>query len=291
MTPFAVSLILLSACLHVVQHVVLKQARDRAAFVWWMWLWAGVVFLPIPLVLWQSGSALAWIVFGISGASATFEALYYTSITRAYQTGDLSIVYPLARGTAPLLILVWGSTLLRERPSVGGVAGVGLIIAGLCILNLPRLGAWREMRSKLNQGATRWALLAGVCISLYTTTDKAGVRLLSPLLYTYLTMMLTLVCLTPGTLRSIGWRGLMAEWKVSRFASLIAGVTAMSAYMIILYVMYSGAPASYVGATREVSVVLVTVVGILFLKEQGTVMRVCGSTLIAAGVAAIVVLG
>ena len=291
MTPFAVSLILLSACLHVVQHVVLKQARDRAAFVWWMWLWAGVVFLPIPLVLWQSGSAMAWIVFGLSGASATFEALYYTSITRAYQTGDLSIVYPLARGTAPLLILVWGSTLLRERPSVGGVAGVGLIIAGLCILNLPRLGAWREMGSKLNQGATRWALLAGVCISLYTTTDKAGVQLLSPLLYTYLTMMLTLVCLTPGTLRSIGWRGLMAEWKVSRFASLIAGVTAMSAYMIILYVMYSGAPASYVGATREVSVVLVTVVGIFFLKEQGTVMRVCGSTLIAAGVAAIVVLG
>jgi len=261
------------------------------AFVWWMWLWAGIVFLPIPLVLWQSGSALAWVVFGVSGVSAVFEALYYTSITRAYKTGDLSIVYPLARGTAPLLILVWGSALLRERPSIGGIAGVGLIIAGLCILNLPRFGAWREMRSKLNQGATRWALLAGVCISLYTATDKAGVQLLSPLLYTYLTMMLTLVWLTPATLQSIGWRGLMAEWKVSRFASLIAGVTAMSAYMIVLYVMYSGAPASYVGATREVSVVLVTGVGVLFLKEQGTVMRVCGSTLIAAGVAAIVVLG
>ena len=291
MTLFAVSLILLSACLHVVQHVALKQARDRMAFVWWMWLWAGIVFLPIPLVLWQSGSARAWVVFGVSGVSAVFEALYYTSITRAYKTGDLSIVYPLARGTAPLLILVWGSALLRERPSIGGIAGVGLIIAGLCILNLPRFGAWREMRSKLNQGATRWALLAGVCISLYTATDKAGVQLLSPLLYTYLTMMLTLLWLTPATLRSIGWRGLMAEWKVSRFASLIAGVTAMSAYMIVLYVMYSGAPASYVGATREISVVIVTVVGVVFLKEQGTITRVCGSTLIAAGVAAIAVLG
>ena len=131
MTLFALSLIPLSACLHVVQHVALKQASDRAAFVWWMWLWAGVVFLPIPLVLWQSGSARTWIVFGVSGTSAMFEALYYTSMTRAYKTGDLSIAYPLARGTAPLLILVWGSALLRERPSIGGVAGVGLIIGAI----------------------------------------------------------------------------------------------------------------------------------------------------------------
>ena len=63
---------------------------------------------------------------------------YWVRSKQIKETGDLSIVYPLARGTAPLLILIWGSALLRERPSIGGIAGVGLIIVGLCILNLPR---------------------------------------------------------------------------------------------------------------------------------------------------------
>lgn len=253
-----------------------------------MWFWASLLFLPVPILFWQSGSRLAWTILIVS---AIFETLYYLAMTKAYKTGDLSIVYPLARGTAPLLILVWGLLLLRERPSPGGVSGIGLIIVGLCILNLPSFRAWRDMASKLRQAAPRWALLAGVCISLYTTMDKAGVQLLAPLLYTYLTMTLTLAWLTPATLHTVGWQGLIAEFKVSRFSSLIAGLTAMSAYMIVVYVMRLGVPASYVGAAREISVVLAAGAGALFLKEQGTSMRLCGSTLIAVGVAAIAVLG
>ncbi len=288
MNLFCLLLILLSACLHVVQHVALKRARDRVSFIWWMWLWAGVLFLPIPFLFWQPASTAAWIVLAVS---AIFEALYYAAIAKAYKTGDLSVVYPLARGTAPLFILLWSSLFLRERPTVGGIFGIGLIVFGLSLLNLPRLGAWREVARAVAQPATGWALLAGLCISLYTTMDKAGVQMVAPMLYTYLAMTMTLAWLTPGTLRAVGWRGLLAEWRVSRSRSLIAGLSAMVAYALVLYVMQAGVPASYVGATREISVVLGAMVGIVFLKEQGSAARLLGSSLIAVGVGAIAMLG
>ncbi|HKQ79790.1 MAG TPA: DMT family transporter [Blastocatellia bacterium] len=288
MSLASVLLALFSACLHVVMHVALKSARDRASFVWWTWLWASLIFLPVPIFFWQSCSALTWAILIIS---AVFEALYHVAVSKAYKTGDLSVVYPLARGAAPLFILLWSTLLLRERPTIGGLCGVALIVAGLCLVNLRRFGAWRELRQSLWQSGTRWALLAGLCISCYTTLDKAGVRLIAPLLYTYLVMTITLIWLTPGALRAVGWQGLMAEWRSSKYKSMIAGFTAMAAYAIVLYVMWTGAPVSYVGAMREISVVFGAVVGVVFLKEQGTATRVFGSSLIASGVGVIALLG
>ncbi len=288
MSLFALLLVLLSACLHVFQHVALKRARDRASFIWWMWLWASVLFLPIPLLCWQAGSLRSWLILL---GSAVFEALYYTAMAKAYQTGELSTVYPLARGTAPLFIVCWSLLFFQERLTLGGVGGIVLIVCGLSVINLRRLRDWRALWRGLGEAAARWALLAGLCISGYTMMDKAGVKLLTPLLYTYLAMTLTVVWLTPGTLRAVGWQGLLAEWRVSRWRILLAGFTAMAAYMLVLYVMGLGAPASYVGATREISVVLGALTGIVFLKEQGTVWRVGGSVLIAAGVGTIALLG
>lgn len=288
MSTASLLLILGSACLHVVQHVALKKARDRTAFVWWLWLWAGVLFSPVLVLCWERVPATAWAILAVSAA---FEALYYLAIARAYRTGDLSLVYPLARGTAPVLILVWTALLLRERPSPGGLTGIALIAVGLAVINLPRLGAWRECWRSLGQPAPRWALAAGLCISVYTTLDKVAVGLIDALLYTYLAMTLTLVWLTPATLREVGWAGLAREWRSSRWGSALAGLSALAAYAIVLTVMRRGEPASYVGAAREVSVVFGAVVGVLFLGETGTRTRVLGSVLITCGVGAIALLG
>jgi len=286
----AVSLLLLlgSAGLHVIQHVLIKRARNRTAFVWWLWLWAAVLFSPGLFLCWQPIPPLVW---GILAVSAAFEALYYLAIARAYQTGDLSVVYPLARGTAPVLVFLWTALLLQERPSLGGLAGIGLIAAGLAVINLPHLGAWRHVVRSLGQAAPRWALAAGLCISLYTTLDKVAVGLTGALLYTYLAMTLTLLWLTPATLREVGWGGLVREWRSARLGSALAGISAMAAYGTVLFVMGRGEPASYVGAVREISVVFGVVVGVVFLKESGTLMRVLGSALITGGVGAIALKG
>lgn len=288
MSFFALLLILLSACLHVFQHVALKRARDRTSFIWWMWLSASVLFLPIPLLLWQSGSWLTWLILL---GSAVFEALYYTAMAKAYQTGELSTVYPLARGTAPLFIVGWSLLFFQERLTWGGIGGIVLIVLGLSVINLRRLSEWHNWRRNLGVAAARWALLAGLCISCYTTMDKVGVKLFAPLLYTWLAMTLTVLWLTPGTLRTVGWQGLWAEWRASHWQITLAGFTAMTAYMLVLYVLRSGVPASYVGATREISVVLGALTGIVLLKEPGTLWRMGGSMLIAGGVGTIALLG
>ncbi len=284
----SVLLIVASAGLHVISHVAMKRAQNRTAFIWWMWFWVIVLFLPVLVLQWQSIPAVVWVIMAVS---AIFDTFYYRAIARAYQTGDLSIVYPLARGTAPVFILIWSTFLLSERPSPAGIIGIGLIVAGLSTINLPRLTAWRDLLQAFASPAPRWALMAGVCTSLYTTIDKVGVGYLSPLLYTYITMILMVVCLTPGTLRTVGWRGLKQEFIASKFNSMIAGFVAMAAYIIVLAAMRQGLPTSYAGATREISVVFGTIIGVVFLKEQRSATRVLGSALIAVGAGAIALFG
>lgn len=281
-------LILFSACIHVVAHVALKTTRNRTAFVWWMLLGGSLLFLPVLILQWQPVSPLAW---GVLLISAAFEAGYFAAIARAYHTGDLSIVYPLARGTAPLFLLVWSTVFLREHPTLGGVGGILLIAGGLYVVNLPRLGAWLEPLRALNTPGPRWALLAGVCISLYTVIDKFGITLLPPLFYTYLALLLTVILLAPGTFRENGWAALQAELRHSWPVALLAGFTTMAAYALVLYVMRGGAPAAYAGAVREISVVLGAAIGILFLKENGSAMRILGALLVAGGVVIIKLLG
>lgn len=281
-------LILGSACIHVVAHVALKRTRDRVAFTWWVLLWGCVLFTPVLVFNWQTIPPLGWAIMAFS---AVFEAGYFAAIAQAYQTGDLSVVYPLARGTAPLLTLIWATVFLKEQTQWGGIFGIALIALGLYVVNLPRLGAWLEPLRELNRLGPRWALLAGLCISGYTTIDKFGIGLVEPLLYTYLALWMTLALLTPWTFRARGWAGLTEELRRSRFNSVISGFTTLAAYAIVLYAMRAGTPASYAGAVREISVVLGTAIGIFILKEQGTWMRLAGALLVAAGVMAIKLLG
>jgi drug/metabolite transporter (DMT)-like permease len=285
------SLLLLfgSACIHVVAHIALKRTQNREAFVWWMLLWGGVLFAPVILINWQPLSPRAW---GVMLASAVFEAAYFAAIARAYRMGDLSVVYPLARGLAPLFLLIWSALFLDERPTPGGIGGVALIAAGLYVINLNRLGAWLDpFRAFTHQPGPRWALFAGVCISLYTVIDRYGIRLVDPLLYTTVALWITWLLLTPFTLRAIGWEGLRREWALSRWRSVVAGFTTLAAYAVVLYVMQAGTPASYAGAVREMSVVLGAAAGIFLLKEQGTAMRLLGALCVAGGVIAIKLFG
>jgi drug/metabolite transporter (DMT)-like permease len=278
------TLILASALIHVVAHVALKRARDRTAFVWWMLFWGAVLFAPVVILIRMPIPPIGWVFIGLT---SVFESLYFASIAKAYQTGDLSLVYPLARGAAPAFLLLWSAAALGERPSLPGVLGILAIAGGLYVISLPRLAAWREPLRGLQTAGPRWALFAGACISLYTAVDKVGVEFMDPLLYLYLGVVLTVIWLAPWALATVGARGLWAELRSSRLASVLAGFTTMAAYTLVLIAMRAGAPASYAGAVREISVVFGVGIGVLVLKESGAAMRLGGSLLVAGGVAAI----
>jgi len=282
------ALILASAVIHVVAHVALKRAHDRTAFVWWMLVWGGVLFAPVLFLVRPVVPPLAWLIMAIS---AVFEALYFLSIARAYRLGDLSLVYPLARGTSPLFLLLWTTLFLSDHITPGGAAGIGVIAVGLYVINLPRLGAWLEPLRSLARPAPQAALLAGLCISIYTFVDRNGIQVMEPLLYTYLALWLTLLLMTPLTLRQVGWAGLKAELRGSQLSSVLAGFTTLAAYAMVLYAIRGGTPASYAGAVREISVVFGAAAGVLLLREPGSRMRVAGAVCVAAGVALIALLG
>ncbi len=288
MTYTNLFLILGSSVLHVVGHVVLKSANDRKAAAWWVLVWSIILFLPLLLFGLPVIPPLTW---GILLVSGVLQTLYFLSIINAYQTEDLSVVYPLARGSAPAFLLVWSFLLLGERPTVGGMAGILLIAVGLYAIGLPNLRAWRDPLRALRQIGPRWALLAGLCISLYTVVDRVGVQRLDPLIYLYVVIWITLILITPATIRAVGWQGLRAEWQASRFNNVIAGFTTMAAYAVVLYAIRNGTPASYAGSIREVSIVLGVVVGVVFLKEKGTAMRFVGAACVAAGIVMIKILG
>ncbi len=288
MTLANLLILLGSAFIHVVTHIALKRSRDRTAFVWWMLLFSGVLFVPVAIFGWQP---IPWQGWALLIGSAVFEAGYFYAIARAYLGADLSVVYPLSRGAGPTLLLVWSVLLLREPLTWGGVLGVLTIVIGLYVVNLPRLGAWKEPLRALRLTSSRWALAAGACISFYTIIDKVGIGYVEPLLYTYLALWWSLVFLTPFTLREIGLQGLRDEWWYSKAWTVLAGFTSLSAYALVLFAMARGTPASYAGAIREFSVVLGAAYGVLVLKENGGAMRLLGAALVAAGIATIGLLG
>jgi drug/metabolite transporter (DMT)-like permease len=281
-------ILLLSACIHVVAHVVLRRARDRTAMMWWFMAWGTLLYLPVVFLVKRPLLPSTWLWIGLS---SLFEAGYFWSIAQAYRGGELSVIYPLARGVAPVFLLFWSALILRESLTAWGMAGIGLIAVGLYLANLSRLGAWSEPWKALRRAGPRWALAAGFFTSLYTAVDKVGIQGVDPLLYTYVAMATTTLWLTPLAFARVGWQGLRQELRLSPWAAPIAGLTTLAAYALVLYAMQLGTPAGYAGAVREVSVILGAGIGVWIFRESGGPVRVIGAALVAAGVAVIGLLG
>jgi len=229
-----------------------------------------------------------WVVILLS---ALFELAYYGAVVVAYQSGDLSLAYPLSRGSAPLFLSLWGLLLLSEQPTSLGLAGILSIAVGLYTVNLPRLGDWAAPLQSLRNAGPRWALFGGLCISAYTAVDKVGVGYVSPLLYIYLVFIVAWVLITPVIWRMGGWGALRDEWESGKWAIMLAGVVTLAAYAVVLWVIRSGTPAIYAGAVREMSVVLAALAGAVGLREGKLVPRLLGAAFVAAGVALIALAG
>ena len=183
MDPLVFILVAGAAVLPVTWNVLLKTAGDplRAAAVGMAT--AGAVICPVALVLWLVAGrpAISTETLVLSIVSGLLEATYFSFLAAAYRRGDLSLVYPLARGSAPLLAVAIGVLVLRESLGPIGFAGVALLIAGLLTLQRP----WRYLRAtgREGSGAAGFALLTGVMIAVYSAVDRVGVRGTTPWIY------------------------------------------------------------------------------------------------------------
>lgn len=274
----AVLLVLGAAVCHTAWNLVFKSQADRAGVSLGA-LIVGVVLLSPVLLVYpvREVSLEAW---GLILLSGVFETAYVVALTAAYQAGDLSLVYPIARGTPALVVVPLSIALLGERLSASGLLGIVLVVVGIFAAHLPG----RTPVGSDTGRAVVLALLTGLTISGYSLINKLGVQRVPVPLYATLVfavdaVLLALVLRARGTL---GWPFARGRWK----PAVAIGVLMMGAYLGVLGAM-ALAPLAYVVAAREVSIVVTTAAGVLLLGEPASWRRLGGAALIFAGLVAI----
>jgi drug/metabolite transporter (DMT)-like permease len=220
--------------------------------------------------------------------SMALEAVYFILLSNAYSDHDFSLVYPIARGTAPAFLMLWSILFLRENPSAGGVLGISLIVGGMIIIGATSLIQNRGSRLQIRGILT--ALAVALIISLYTLIDGTAVKNGPPLPYALTMFMFVPVLTTTYNVRRFGWKHFAAAWNGPRLPLILAAILGVVAYLLAL-IAYSFAPLSYSGAIREVSVVIGAFLGWQFLDEKMGGTRVLGSIVIFVGILIIAIFG
>ncbi len=284
MSPFAFALVLVAAVLHVSWNVIIKTAGDplRASTI--AMLTAGGVLAPVAFVAWLlvGRPAIPPESFALGVFSGAGEAIYFALLAEAYRRGDLSVVYPIARGTAPLLAVAAGVLLLGERLGPIGALGVAMLLGGLLALQRP----WRLLRrvGRDGLGAAEFAFLTGVAIAAYSAIDRVGARTTQPWIYAAIifgTGALWMLALWAWRGRAIGplWTGRDSVRAAG------GGFVSLVAYMLILGA-YTLAPLSAVAPLRESAIVVASGWGSLRMREAAgreAAFRLVAALVVVAG--------
>jgi len=286
MSTLAFGLILFSAVMHALWNLLVKRSRDKTVFIWWMFL-SSCSLMTLALTVVGPFPTPSWRVIGLAAIGAVCFMLYHLFSGRAYSTGDLSVIYPLAQ-TAMFWVPIWGVLLLGEKVSGPGVAGIGLILCGAYSIQLRAL-AWNEVVRpfrNLREPAVLAALAAGFIYSIGAVIDKTGVMLYPPFHFTYLLVVFMLLFMTMNILRP-KYRGrVMAEYRNSRVLVLLSGPVIMASFLSFRYGLRLSLM-SYAVPVRQVSLLIGVLIGVLFLGETSGRIRFSAALLILAGVALI----
>ncbi len=284
MTALALALVLTSALFHSTWNLLLKRARKQEAFTVWLLASVAVTMLPVAAYFaWRYPmQPQGW---AFLAGSVALNTLYFFFLSRGYASGDLSLVYPIARGMGPMLVPVLGVLALGERVSAQAMVGIGCVVAGIYTVNWG--GRLRDLRAGpmglLRRRETRYALLTGLCIAGYSVVDKQGVKYVHPVLYNYLLCTGAAIGVGLIVLRTAGTGPLGEEWRAGAWRPLAAGFLMFLSYSLVL-TAFQIARVSYVTPAREVGIAFAVLLGAVALREPFAGGRLLGAGLIIAGV-------
>ncbi len=287
MPALSLLLILIAAFSHAGWNLLLKQSDFKELFVWWFSVSCAVILAPLGIALFIAypvGFPGWWFILG----STAMQCLYLIVLGRAYTQGDLSLVYPIARGTGPMLVPVLAAFTLGEMVAWPAALGIGMVVLG--IFTVSWWGHFKEILANpsglFRDGGVMYALLTGCTITVYSLFDKRGVEHIHPFLYMYLMTVGVSFGLAPYMLRKYTLTQVRQVWRGRIWAIPLAGLLSYLAYASIL-TAFSIARVSYVVPAREVSIVVGVLAGALILKEPFGRGRLVGSFLIVLGLLAI----
>lgn len=281
MTLLALALVLGAALLHASWNLLAKRARGGAEFVWLFASLTLVAYAPaVAVYVRLAHPVLRPPQLLFAAVSSVLHVAYFVSLQRGYRAGDLSLVYPLARGSGPALAALLAIAVLGERPGPLGLAGAALVVLSVFVLS----GGGPLRGSGSGGRAAGYGLLTGLFIGLYTVWDGYAVGHLgaSPLLYSYLSEAGRAVLLAP-----VAWRGRAAvarAWRRNRGAAWGIAVLSPLAYILVLSAM-TFTPISLVAPAREISILVGTLMGTRLLAEGQGARRLAGAAGMVAGVA------
>jgi len=280
MTPFIVGLVLLAALLHASWNAMAKSGGTPQfsiasyRLVNAIWCLPLLFFFPLPL-------AASWPMLL---ASTIIHTAYYYTLSKSYRSGDLSQVYPLFRGLAPVLVVLGAALMANEYLSAGAMLGIGLVSVGLISITFAG-GTF----GKISGPALRWGLATSVFIGAYTVADGMGVRAagnpFSYILWLFIFEPIPIGLWLLATDRS-GWFGYMRAKPGKITAGALAAATA---YAMVIYAM-SVAPMGMVSSLRETSVIFAALIGTLMFREPFGRQRIIAAALVCLGVVLIKVL-
>lgn len=290
MTPTALALVLIAAVLHATWNYWAKRAGGGLPFVYLTSLMINLGYVPViaGYWLWRHPSLPPVACLAILG-SGVLKTGYSLFLQRGYRTGDFSLIYPLARGTGPLLSAVGAVLLFHERPSLLALGGALLIVISIFWL----AGGYQWLRaavfrrdggadSRSISRAATYGLITGVFIAGYTLWDKRGVAhlLIAPVLFDAGTALTQLLLLAP-----FAWKRheeVRREWREHRFNAFVMASLSPVSYILVLTAMQV-APVSYVAPAREISILIGMVFGARYLKESEARRRLWAGVGMVAG--------
>jgi len=278
-------LVLVAAALHTGWNFMVKKVEDKYVFTWWALVVGALLYLPTLV----HGLPIPAHIWPYAIASALVEAAYFITLMYAYEHGDFSLVYPIARGAAPAFLWGWAMLFLGESPSSVGIAGLVVLLIGLLAVGG---GSWWAQRriATLRASGIVGALGVALSISIYSAIDGAAVQLIAPAPYTELVFGLTAGLVTPAVLARYGCQAAIAVWRGHWPSICGVGIIMLLAYMLVLQA-YAMARVSYIGALREVSIVFAALAGWLWLGESFGAARTIGAGLIFLGMLMVAVAG
>ena len=263
----ALVLALTAAFVHALWNLLLARARDTEAATAVALLVAVVAFAPVAAVAWR----VDWAVWPFVVATGAFELAYFALLAAAYRRSELSLVYPLARGTAPVLVLGLGAA---TGFGASWLQGLGVVLVGAGVVLVRGLG-------RGGAGGVGVALAIAGCIAAYTLIDKRGLRHAGPIPYLELSMIGPSLVYAGAVVAARGRGRVRAELKPSIVA---AGLAVFGAYALVLAALQRASAAS-VAAVRETSVVIAAILAGRVLAERVSPARLAGAVLVAGGVA------